>query len=160
MSLEGRKAKDQVKLLGIQFSSNWNFRSQVNSIISRTSFRMLGLSRIKDFLSKKHLKNLLDSLVISVIRRGLEFTAISNDNLKRLQKVQNRALRIATDSSNDERISRKETGWLSVMNLFRLQQIPMVDVIKENQTCLMCTRIINLEKNQHQRNYDLRLREL
>ena len=137
-------------------------KKHVNNLASRTSFRLAGISRIKDNLSKKQLHQLVDSLVMSLVRYALELTATNQGCLKKLQAIQNRALRVATGSPKERKISDmlKETKWLSVTNLMRLQQIQAVMNILKNRTCRMCIEMVDLEKRLQQERYSLRMKDL
>ena len=151
-----------MKLLGLTFKANWKMDAHVNAIVSKTSFRMAGLARIKDFVDNKTLRRLLDSLVMSIVRYALEFTGITRQNLKKLQQVQNRALRLATNSQKDEKISDmlKETRWTSVQNWMRLQQLQTIHLILKTKNCSLCSTMIEVAKEVDQNRYNLREKEL
>ena len=98
----GREEKDKVKLLGLTFKANWKMDAHVNSVVSKTSYRMAGLARIMEYVDNKTLRRLLDSLVMSIVRYALEFTGITRQNLKKLQQIQNRAMRLAMNSQRSQ----------------------------------------------------------
>ena len=79
-----RAEKDKVKLLGLTFKTNWKMDAHVNAVVSKSSYRMAGLARIKDYVDNKTLRRLLDSLVMSIVRYALEFTGVTRQNLKKL----------------------------------------------------------------------------
>ena len=54
----------------------------------------------------------------------------------------------------------KETGWLSVTNMMRLQQITMVKTVLETKTCHLCSKMIDLAEEMKQDRYTLRTKEL
>ena len=122
---------DQVRLLGLNFKSGWKYDPQVSSISSRTSFRLTALARVKKIMSIQQLKNITDSLVLSLIRYGIELVGTHAANLKKLQVMQNRAKRLVTGKPLEEKVSNliDETRWLSVQNMMRVQQI-QIDVVQ------------------------------
>lgn len=157
-----REEKKQVKLLGMSFKAGWKTDVHVNALVSRTSYRMAGLARIKPYLKKEVLARLLDSLVMSLVRYALEFTGITRQNLRKLQLIQNRAMRLATDSVKEEKISTmlNKLKWTSVQNLMRLQQLQMLQLILTKSTCSLCAALISSMTKLDQTRYDIRRREL
>ena len=126
--ISGRAEKSQVKLLGLTFKNGWNTEPHISNLASRTSYRMAGIARLKPYLTGKQIARLLDALVMSLLRYALELTSSSRANLYKLQIIQNRALRMATNALKTDKISDmlKLTGWQSVTNILRTQQIKLV----------------------------------
>ena len=93
---------------------------------------------------------------------AFEFTGLTRQNLKKLQQVQNRAMRLATGSEKEEKISNmmNKLKWTSVQNLMRLQQLQMIDLILNKASCRLCTALIEVAKDTDQDRYNLRVKEL
>ena len=113
--VDGRKEADQVKLLGIVVQKGYKFDNHVSSIISRVSYRIAHLRRLRRYMSMERLKQVVDSLAFSILRFGIEFAGRDLKNLKRLQRTMNVLLRLITKSNRlmSVRYMLSKTGLLN-----------------------------------------------
>ena len=82
---------------------------RVQKVVSSCFSTIRLLSRIKHFLVTEQLQLLVCSLVLSVIDYcNILYYGMSNDNLKKLQSVQNTAARLACKVNSYDRISSDE----------------------------------------------------
>ena len=99
--------------------SNPNMNVQVKKVVTSCFSTIRLLSRIKHFLIMEQLQQLVCSLVLSVIDYcNILYYGMSNENLKRLQSVQNSAARLACkvnsyDGVRSDELFRK-LHWLRV----------------------------------------------
>ena len=117
--VDGRKEAKQVKLLGITVATDYSFTAHVSNIVSRVSHRVAHVRRLQQYLSEKKLKELADTLLLSVLRYGLEVAGRDLVNLKRLQKVLNVILRLISKADKFTSV-RLMQARLAVLNM-RLQ---------------------------------------
>ena len=108
-----------MKLLGITVATDYTFTAHVSNIVSRVSHRVAHVRRLQQYLSEKKLKELADTLLLSVLRYGLEVAGRDLVNLKRLQKVLNVILRLISKADKFTSV-RLMQARLAVLNM-RLQ---------------------------------------
>ena len=58
------RKKDEVKLVGVTFKTGWKMDNHISTLTnkSKNSFRLAGLTRLKPYLTKKHLVFDLDCM--------------------------------------------------------------------------------------------------
>ena len=99
---EVTKSTDNLRYLGIHFDTMLTYKTQVVSSKLRCK---KGLSALNAMASKdieqSHLFLLCDSVILSVIDYGLGFTALSQSNLLKLDRVQNEAMRVILGTTKD-----------------------------------------------------------
>ena len=108
-----------LKNLGVYIDSFLNMNNQVQKVVSSCFSTIRLLSRIKHFLITEQLQLLVCSLVLSVIDYcNILYYGMSNENLKKLQSVQNTAARLACKVNSYDRVSSDELfrklHWLKV----------------------------------------------
>ena len=87
---------ESAKNLGVYIDSSLNMNVQVKKVVTSCFSTIRLLSRIKHFLIMEQLQQLVCSLVLSVIDYcNVLYYGMSNENLKRLQSVQNSVARLA-----------------------------------------------------------------
>ena len=94
----GRKEATSMKLLGVTVSQGYQFTNHVSKTISKVSQRLSHVKRLGRYLTEDRMKQVVDSMVMSVLRFGLEFCGRDHTNLVRLQKTLNNVLRVVTRS--------------------------------------------------------------
>lgn len=101
MDFEGESIefKTKAKLLGVTIDSKLNFKSHIDNVIRKTNGAMQALSPILQgrTLSEKLKCRLYKAYIRPIISYGCPawYTRISNTNLLRLQRIQNKCLRRA-----------------------------------------------------------------
>ena len=110
---------ESAKNLGVYIDSFLNMNIQVQKVVSSCFSTIRLLSRIKHFLITEQLQLLVCSLVLSVIDYcNILYYGMSNENLKKLQSVQNTAARLACKVNSYDRVSSDELfrklHWLKV----------------------------------------------
>ena len=94
----GRKEATSMKLLGVTVSQGYQFTNHLSKTISKVSQRLSHVKRLGRYLTEDRMKQVVDSMVMSVLRFGLEFCGRDHTNLVRLQKTLNNVLRVVTRS--------------------------------------------------------------
>ena len=126
--VDGRKEATQVRLLGIVVQSGYKFDNHVSSIISRVSYRVAHLRRLRRYMSMDRLKQVTESLALSILRFGIEFAGREAKNLKRLQRMMNVLLRLITKSNRfmSVRYMLAKTGFLNCRLQFIYQRAALM----------------------------------
>ena len=86
---------ESAKNLGVVLDSLLSFRSHMDSIVKTCNFHIRNLYMIKDFVNRKNLVPLVNSLIVSKVDYcNSLFIRLPNVILKRVQSVLNRAARL------------------------------------------------------------------
>ena len=94
---------DCVKFLGIFLDSSFGWESHVSYVEKKCAQRIYILRRMKSFTSDEQFKTIYSALIRSLIEYACPaFIGISRDESKRLQKIQDRCLKIKGDISMTE----------------------------------------------------------
>ena len=90
---------DQYKYLGIIFDDKLNWKPQIEKMCSKLASVCGVLSKVRHYLDRQSLMLIYNSLIDSRLRYGaLGWGTASNFDLKRLQVLQNKAIRFITFS--------------------------------------------------------------
>ena len=120
---------NKAKYLGLHIDNNLTWKCQIENIKEKVS-RVIGLLKFcKNFVSMKTLKDIYRSIVEPQLNYCCSVCGSSViTRIESLQKLQNRAARIATGCSYDAPSEplRKDLGWLSVKKM----------VVKETSTMI------------------------
>ena len=129
------------KLLGVSFDSNQGWKTQIygaGGVIMSLNRRLFAIRRLKNHLNEKSLLKLADGLFTSKIRFGLQLLAKVrlndadplNQDIENIQKVQNKLLRMLTNTKLLDMVSTAslltKTNFLSVNQLnaqIKIQEI-------------------------------------
>lgn len=95
----GRREATSVKLLGVVVSQGWKFVNHVSKVISKASLKIAHVRKLRSYLKEEKVKMVAETLIMSVLKYGLEFCGRDYSNLVRLQKTYNVVLRLVTRSS-------------------------------------------------------------
>ena len=108
---------DSVKNVGVYIDNNMNMDKHVNTVVSHCYKILKDIGRIKRFLSRQR----LEQLIHAIISHRLDYCNsvlinISKENIFKLQKVQNAAARIILGRRRHEsaREALKELHWLNI----------------------------------------------
>ena len=131
--IKGRKEAETVKLLGLSVSTGYSFKTHCSKIISKTNQRLGHVRRLQKYLTPEKLQQVTDSLVLSILRYGLEWSGRERSNLVRLQKTLNVVLRMLTKSSmyTSIRYMLSKTGLMNIKLQCSQQRMSLV------RRCLM-----------------------
>ena len=163
--VEGRNEADQVKLLGVTFTKNFNFDPHINNITKKINLRVACLSKVKKFMNPKQFKTTCEAMAMSIIRYALEIYGSDHRSQSKLQKLENRILRLVTGCDQREPIRNMlaETGWLSIKNQQIKQRICLLmKALKGNVISSWEELLLQGDRKRRtiQATHDLRMRDL
>ncbi len=94
--------KEVLKFLGIHLDTVLNWNHHITSIKNKVNSALYAMNRVKNYIPFSYMKTLYFTLVQSHIEYGLILFGNANQsNMKKLQTVQNKAIRIITKSLNN-----------------------------------------------------------
>ena len=108
---------DTVKLLGCHIDSKLSFDKHVSSVVSSINFALNNLKPVRKFLKKKDAETIIHALITSKLDQcNSLLIGTSRQNIAKLQRAQNSALRYVCKLSPRASLSRhyQELHWLSV----------------------------------------------
>ena len=139
---------NSLRYLGIHFDRMLTHKTQVESTELRCK---KGLSALKAMASKgidqRYLFLLYQSVILSVVDYGLGLTTLSQSNLLKLDRVQNKAMRVILGTKKDTPIETMrylldlpsmETRWSKsrrMLNAIQNPKNPLHDAVKEEKGC-------------------------
>lgn len=109
--------KDRVKNLGVYIDSALKLNAQVNYVVKSSFFHLRNLAKMKSSLTYKSLEIAIHALISSRLDYcNSLYKGISQASIQRLQKVQNAAARLLTNTKKREHItpSLVHLHWLPV----------------------------------------------
>ena len=98
IEIDGRKPAETVKLLGLTIGPRYSFDHHVSKSVQKVSMKLAHVRRLRKILSDKKMKEVTESLIMSSLKFGLEWSARTDNNMKRLQVMMNQVLRLLTKS--------------------------------------------------------------
>ena len=98
IEIDGRKPAETVKLLGLTIGPRYSFDHHVSKSVQKVSMKLAHVRRLRKILSDKKMKEVTESLIMSTLKFGLEWSARTDNNMKRLQVMMNQVLRLLTKS--------------------------------------------------------------
>ena len=133
----GRQESSKIKLLGMTVDANYKFISHTSKLISKASLRLAHIAKVRDMVPEKQLRMMMDALVFSVLSWGIELVGRDLVNLKRLQIVQNIAMRILTNSGMEMsiRVMIQRLKLLNMLNLARFKRMLQMRRIILQKAC-------------------------
>ena len=97
------ESTDNIKYLGLKIDSSLNWKEQVNKISSKISREIGMLTHSKRYLPLYTIQRMYNSIVDPHLRYCCSVWGCAGDSIiKKLQKLQNRATRVVTNSPNDQ----------------------------------------------------------
>ena len=103
--------------LGVVFDSNMTLVSHVSNIVKSASYHLCNIRKIRKYLNPHSTQQIIHAFVTSRLDMGNSLLyGLPQNQLKRLQNIQNAAARIVTLSSKSTHITPilKELHWLPV----------------------------------------------
>ena len=119
----------KTKYLGVQIDSSLDWREQTKAVSTKVSRAIGFLRHAKSFLPKESLKTLYTGIVEPHFRYCCSvWGCAGSTDINQLQKLQNRAARIITNSSFDtpSRQLIEELGWKTIVQLIDVESKTMV----------------------------------
>ena len=144
------------KLLGVTFDDDLKWKTQVfgkSGVLSNLNQRLYILRRLKNYVNRVALKKVADSLFVSKIRYGLQLLGKvrwsiedpEQGDLKAIQKVQNKMLRLLNGSRLIDKINTKTL----------LEKVNMLSVNQLNAQI----KLTEVWKAKHDSNHPLKIEE-
>ena len=125
----------QCKNLGVIFDTHMSWEPHINSLISKSYYKLRNLYRFKNFLSSSIKLQLCNSLILSNFNYcDVLFGNISVMLQKKIQRVQNSCLRFCFSLKRRDHISPylMSSGWLNMCNRRRSHSLTQVYKILHN----------------------------
>lgn len=137
---------DKVKTLGVVLDSNLTFSEHVTHATQRAIGRLRGLYRFRTLLPETAKLHLMQSLILSVFTYCLPAygNSISGENMYRIQKLQNSAIRFIFHLRRFEHVSpyRDAAGMMLVESICRMMTCCMVHkALVEQEPQYLCERL-------------------
>ena len=111
------------KYLGLMFDSTLSWSDQVSRTCQKMAYYLHLINRHRHVLPSYLIKLLLDSLVLSHMRYALSVwgPSLTQNQLLRLQRLQNRAVRLAFSLNRSDHTSEyyRKIRWLKVTRLIQ-----------------------------------------
>lgn len=147
--VDGRPEASKVKLLGMTVESNYKFSAHTSKLISQANQRLAHVAKVKDLVPAKQLRIMMDSLVFSILDWGLELVGRDLTNLKRLQLVQNVAMRVLTNAGMEMsiRVMIQRLKMLNMLNRTRLKRMSLMRRIIKHQSCPETLRYVVMPRD-------------
>ncbi|EDO35618.1 predicted protein, partial [Nematostella vectensis] len=104
----------QSRVLGIEINEHLNWDHHVDNVAKKVSSGIGALRRIRDFVDRDTLLSIHNAIIRPHFNYCSEvWDTLGQGNSKRLQKLQNRAARVITRTSNEDPASGAlaELGW-------------------------------------------------
>ena len=123
------------KLLGVKLDSPLSFTEHIDGVCKKVSQRIAVLKKIKRNLPLAERKLYFNALIKPIILYGSRaWSTSSEENVKRVSKLQKRAARVILDA---------DTGERSEVLFRRLDWLPLKDELNSQMSSLIFTRINN-----------------
>ncbi len=108
---------ERCKNLGVIFDSSFKWEPYINSLISKSFFKLKSLYRFKDFLSPRIKLKLCDTLILSSFNYcDSLFSNITIKLQKKIQRIQNACLRFSFSLNRYDHVSPylTQAGWYNM----------------------------------------------
>ena len=112
------ESNTSVKLLGVEIDNNLNFNDHISSLCKSASNKLNAISRMHKYIGKKEKQTLINTFVYSNFNYcPLVWHFSSSKSLKKIERIQERCLRIIHDNYSD-----------NYMNLLKSTNTPSMEV--------------------------------
>ena len=117
----GDEEKKTIKLLGLWFDSDYQFRTHVEKVTQKVNFKLANLGRIRPYMDDEEMKMYAKSLVLSVINYCAEIYLRTTAAQKKIQRLLNRCMRLCVNAPMRTHIDDllMITVWLNSSNMYR-----------------------------------------
>lgn len=129
-----------VRNIGVHFDSNLSFDRHIDGIVRACNFQIRNLYFIRKYLSRENLIELVHAFVISKIDYcNVLFIGLPKKQLKKLQKVLNRAVRLICSLGSKDHVTP---------SLITLHWLPIKARV-EFKVCLLVFKILKFNQPQY-----------
>ena len=121
-----------VRNLGVVFDKHLTWDSHISALVKKCNGILIGLSHVRHQIPSELLPIVVNALVLSHVRYCLAvYGNGSENNMQRLQKIQNFALRVVSGRRKFDHISdvREELGWPTARQLYRQHSLCLLHKI-------------------------------
>ncbi len=143
---------ESCKNLGVIFDESLSWKSHINSLISKSYYKLKGLYQFKNFLSVPTKLKLCDSLILSNFNYcDILFGNINVSFQNKIQKMQNSCLRFCFSLKKHDHITSylKLSNWLNMHNRRISHSLIMIYKIIHNLAPSYLAEIINRSHIEH-----------
>ena len=142
------KETDFYKYLGVTFDNKFNWKEHIRQLIKKMNSIMTKLYGLRNILSKENKKIIYFAWVESHLRYAINCYAFASDyNIKRLQKVQNKIIKLLFKKNINEKVED-----LYIKNeILPIKALRNYILIVKNYYLGNAKKIINYEKNLRER---------
>ena len=123
-----------VRNLGVLFDKHLTWDSHISALVKKCNGILIGLSHVRQQIPPELLPTLVNALVLSHVRYCLAvYGNGSENNMQRLQKILNFALRVISGRRKFDHISdvREELGWHTVRQLYKQHTLTLLHKIMD-----------------------------
>ena len=127
---------DNVKNVGVTLNCNMTLDAHINKVTSHSYKILRNIAQIKKFLSKGYLQTLVHAIVTSRLDYcNSLFTGLSQSNLEKLQKLQNRAAKLICGLRSRESVTAaiQSLHWLRVEERIAFKTLLLVHKVLRNR---------------------------
>lgn len=150
---------EKIKYLGILIDKNLTFKEHASYVINKISKNTNFLSRVAPFLTQWSKITIYNTLILPHLTFAASILYSANKNeIERMQKLQNRAMRIILRVPRDTSIKTmlRNLDWLSVQYYLEYQTLTLIHKMKLSLTPTYLTSKIVFNADIH--NYNTRTR--
>ena len=134
-----------IRNLGILLDNNLTFENQINIVCRNAFITLREISRKRQCLTFEATKTLVNTLVLSKINFCCTiYQNIPHKYINKLQKVQNYAARVITQTSKFTHVTPllKQLNWLNMENFIRYRYATLVFKAMQNQAPTYLTKLL------------------
>ena len=136
------------KFLGVFIDSSFNFNYHINNIISSCHLKLKGIRRIRHLMNCKDTETYVHAVILSKINYcNILFMSLSSENLYKLQKLQNSAVRLIFNLPPRSSVSEKyhELKLLRVDQCIVFKCLVFVHKFFRNEVPLCIKQLLNIQ---------------
>ena len=152
------KSINKVRNLGIIFDSTMSMSDHVNGLCRTLNYQLRNISRIRRYLSEENCHHVVRALVSSRLDYGNSLLAgITEAQLKKIQRIQNKAARLIFGISRRDHISPYITHlhWLPVKQRVNFKILVLIYQCINNSAPIYLSELISMY-NTHSNKRNLR----
>ena len=157
--LEGKEEVKKAKLLGVWLDSRYQFFDHLNHVIKTCTYKLTCLRKVSKWLTKKNLKAVVESLVLSQIFYCSEVYMRLQKVRTKVQKLVNSAARLVLHKDRYANCATmmKDLDWLNMDNHHRTQLLSSLRRLLRTRSAPKTFRMMDWSTNYGSRRKLLRL---
>lgn len=140
------------KLLGIILDSKLAWTKQINNIVAKMGRGISVIKRCAKFLTQKSIKQVIQAVILSHLDYcPVVWSSVSKDKIKKLQMVQNRAVRIMLRCGYRTNVAEMHNclAWLHVKNRLLYSLLVFIRNISVTKTHLILFKNLSFSLDRH-----------